>query len=230
MYVCVLASGSQFPLTFLLLSLTTKELLTMMRRACRLLQCAERGPFDPYRILGLQHTASKDDIKKAYRRLALRFHPDGGPEGNKERFQAVQEAYEALKDGKWSPPASAKSAEGGNGTGAWDAKVGMYVYERPGSTTENYVNGRTQTLLRMCVVWTTAFILVRSFLLWVFPYRRTSPTVDWIDGVLDGKEYGDVGAVSALNMHGGRVPPQSHSVHADGDERIGSFYSYGSSS
>lgn len=51
---------------------------------------------DYYRILGIERTASDDDIKRAYRRLASQHHPDKG--GDKSRFQEVQEAYSVLSD------------------------------------------------------------------------------------------------------------------------------------
>jgi molecular chaperone DnaJ len=56
---------------------------------------------DYYRILGVPRTASKDDIKKAYRRLAMKFHPDmnkENPKANEEKFKDVSEAYEVLMD------------------------------------------------------------------------------------------------------------------------------------
>jgi DnaJ-class molecular chaperone len=49
---------------------------------------------DYYNILGLSPSASDDEIKKAYRRLAREHHPDKG--GNTQTFQQVQKAYEAL--------------------------------------------------------------------------------------------------------------------------------------
>src|SRR3954465_5134386 len=57
---------------------------------------------DPYEILGLSRTASDEDIRKAYRKLARKYHPDLNP-GDKsaeERFKNVQEAYDALSDSK----------------------------------------------------------------------------------------------------------------------------------
>ncbi len=54
---------------------------------------------DYYSTLGVDKKASQDDIKKAYRRLARKFHPDVSKEANaEEKFKNVQEAYEVLKD------------------------------------------------------------------------------------------------------------------------------------
>lgn len=57
---------------------------------------------DYYEVLGLGRGASEADIKKAYRRLARKLHPDVNP-GDKtaqKRFQEAQEAYDVLKDGE----------------------------------------------------------------------------------------------------------------------------------
>src|SRR5699024_2385537 len=54
---------------------------------------------DYYDILGLDKNASKDDIKKAYRKLARKYHPDVSKEPNAaEKFKEVKEAYEVLSD------------------------------------------------------------------------------------------------------------------------------------
>ncbi|MDR2097172.1 MAG: molecular chaperone DnaJ [Spirochaetaceae bacterium] len=55
---------------------------------------------DYYEVLGIQKGTSKDDIKKAYRKLAVKYHPDKNP-GNKEaeeKFKEATEAYEILSD------------------------------------------------------------------------------------------------------------------------------------
>ena len=51
---------------------------------------------DHYQTLGVANTATSDEIKKAYRKLASKHHPDKG--GNEQDFKRVQEAYETLSD------------------------------------------------------------------------------------------------------------------------------------
>lgn len=54
---------------------------------------------DYYQVMGLKDDASADEIKKTYRRLARKFHPDVSKEENAEdKFKALGEAYEVLKD------------------------------------------------------------------------------------------------------------------------------------
>ena len=54
---------------------------------------------NPYDILGVDRNASNDDIKKAYRKLAKKYHPDKS-EGNEERFKEIADAYDTLTDPK----------------------------------------------------------------------------------------------------------------------------------
>ncbi len=56
---------------------------------------------DYYKALGVDKSASTDDIKKAYRRLALKYHPDRNPsdkKGAEEKFKKISEAYAVLSD------------------------------------------------------------------------------------------------------------------------------------
>lgn len=54
---------------------------------------------DYYKIMGLERTASADDIKRAYRKLARKYHPDVSKEKDaEERFKELGEAYEVLRD------------------------------------------------------------------------------------------------------------------------------------
>ena len=55
---------------------------------------------DCYDVLGVPRSASKDDIKKAYRKLALKHHPDKnkGDKTSEEKFKEASEAYHILSD------------------------------------------------------------------------------------------------------------------------------------
>ncbi len=58
---------------------------------------------DYYSILGVSRDASPEEIKQAYRRLVLKWHPDRNPDNRKEaeeRFKEITEAYQVLSDPK----------------------------------------------------------------------------------------------------------------------------------
>ena len=85
--------------------------------------------FDPlvdyYAALGLTAKASDDDIKRSYRQLAKKFHPDatGGDPAKVDRFRAVQQAYDVLGDPKTKArydELRAPRVERPRGSYAWD--------------------------------------------------------------------------------------------------------------
>jgi len=56
---------------------------------------------DYYRLLGVARNASPEDIRKAFRRLAMQYHPDRNPENAREaeaKFKQISESYEVLSD------------------------------------------------------------------------------------------------------------------------------------
>ena len=56
---------------------------------------------DLYKIMGVKRDASEAEIKKAFKKLAIKYHPDKNqddPEGAKEKFQKIANAYEILSD------------------------------------------------------------------------------------------------------------------------------------
>lgn len=66
---------------------------------------------DYYEVLGVEKSASAQDIKKAYRRIAMKYHPDRNPDDANadEKFKEASEAYEILSDGEASGLRSVRS-------------------------------------------------------------------------------------------------------------------------
>ena len=73
---------------------------------------------DYYQILGVTKNASEEDIKKAYRKLAHKYHPDKG--GDEKKFKEINEAYQVLssKEKKAQYDQYGRVFEGGAGPGA----------------------------------------------------------------------------------------------------------------
>ena len=76
---------------------------------------------DYYKILGVEKTASEDEIKRAFRKKAHEFHPDKG--GDEAQFKKVNEAYQTLSDSskrkQYDTFGSAGPASGGGGFGGF---------------------------------------------------------------------------------------------------------------
>jgi len=80
---------------------------------------------DYYEILGVSKNATKEELKKAYRKLALKYHPDkGGSKEDEARFKEVNEAYGVLSDEKkraaYDQFGHAGPRMGGQGAGGFD--------------------------------------------------------------------------------------------------------------
>ncbi|MEQ1852199.1 MAG: DnaJ domain-containing protein, partial [Chthoniobacteraceae bacterium] len=77
---------------------------------------------DYYELLGVERSASADEIKKAYRKLAVKFHPDKNPDDKsaEEKFKEIGAAYEILSDPEkraaYDRFGHAAFAQGGAGT------------------------------------------------------------------------------------------------------------------
>src|SRR5262244_4517196 len=86
---------------------------------------------DYYGVLAVPRTASDEEIKKAYRKLALQYHPDRNP-GNKQaedKFKEVSEAYQVLSDpqkrAQYNQFGHAAFGDGGPFAGGFDFSAGF---------------------------------------------------------------------------------------------------------
>lgn len=74
---------------------------------------------DPYQVLGVSRDASEEEIKKAYRALSRKYHPDANvnnpnKDAAEEKFKEIQQAYQRIMDEKQNP---GRSSYGGYGSG-----------------------------------------------------------------------------------------------------------------
>ena len=95
---------------------------------------------DLYDILGVDKGASDNDIKKSYRKIAMKYHPDRNPDdpAANEKFKEAAEAYEVLSDPEKKSAydqfghAGVQGMGGGQGAGFQDFNFGD-EYERSGN-------------------------------------------------------------------------------------------------
>lgn len=110
---------------------------------------------DPYSVLGVRRGASKEEVKKAYRKLAMTWHPDRNKSpGAEAKFKEITEAYTAINKGT---PFDTPGATGGTGGrpgaagGAWQHGPGAGFDPRAQQWANEFFRRGFQDQVRRCL-------------------------------------------------------------------------------
>lgn len=122
---------------------------------------------DPYKVLGVSRNATDEEIKKAYRALARKYHPDNYTDSNladlaEEKMKEINEAYDAIqseRSGKTSGTSSSYNYGGGTTTDPRFAEIRSLINQRRYSEAELRLDSMSQTdrnaewnFLKACVL------------------------------------------------------------------------------
>ena len=103
---------------------------------------------DPYKVLGVSPSASDEEIKQAYRKLAKKYHPDLNP-GDQEaarRMQEVNEAYDQIKNPQKAGPQGGGYGAGYDPFGGFDPFGGYYRQQSQSQQGDPYLQAAAQYL------------------------------------------------------------------------------------
>ena len=104
---------------------------------------------DPYKVLGLEQNASDEEVKRAYRELARKYHPDNyqnNPLADlaEEKMKEINEAYDAITKMR---SGGSYGSYGGSSGGYSGASAGGYQYQQQGAATGNAAYARIRQLI-----------------------------------------------------------------------------------
>ena len=146
----------------------------VFRRTAALRVASGPAKRHPLEVLELKDGATKEEIKKAYRALMQRYHPDTAKDGkgDNEKFQEAHEAFELLRKHEWKVPSEYEQFRRNGGIFHDGEQQAADSWAGGQAPQGDYVSGHLKQYIKIALAWCVLYGTARFLLTALFPPKH----------------------------------------------------------